>query len=220
MHGRRYFMTHLVGLVLAVGLSLLAAGQLASRPTEEWIKTLERPERVANIKIDQIISHLDLKPGQAVLDVGAGPGVLSLPLAKAVAPGGKVYAVEIDQGFLDRINQKTKEQNVTNVQTVLGKFADPNLPARDVDVTLFHDVLHHIEKRAEYLKALAQYMKPKGRIAVIELDAKTGAHKDRPELQVTKEELNGWMADAGFKLVQEVNGLYTDGKWFVIYARK
>src|SRR5262245_54665979 len=75
----------------------LAAVQLGSRPADDWIARLERPERLAGLKIDYIISKLELKPGQVVADIGAGPGVLSLPIGRTVAPGGKVYAVEIDQ---------------------------------------------------------------------------------------------------------------------------
>ena len=87
--------------VVAVTLSSAAVGisarQLAPRPVEDWTARLERPDRVAGLKIDYIISSLGLKPGVVVADIGAGPGVLTLPLAKAVAPS-KVYAVEIEQG--------------------------------------------------------------------------------------------------------------------------
>ena len=131
--------------------------------------------------------------------------MLTLPLAKAVAPA-KVYAVEIDQGFLDRINAKAKDASVTNIVTVLGAFTDPKLPASDADVVLFHDVLHHIKDRAEYLKAAARYVKPGGRIAIVELPP-DGSHKDEPELVVTKDQVKQWMAAAGFKPVQEFDGL-------------
>lgn len=202
---------------LAAVAPAVAARQLSSRPADDWSARLERPDRVAGLKIDYIIASLGLKPGAIVADIGAGPGVLSLPLAKAVAPGGKVYAVEIDQGFLDRIKTKTLAANVTNVVTVLGAYTDPKLPATDVDVALFHDVLHHIKDRAEYLKATARYVKPGGRIAVVELPP-DGSHKDEPALVVTKDQVKGWMADAGFAPVQEFDGL--PGKWFVVYGRK
>jgi len=205
-----------VSVVVATGAA--AARQLASRPAPDWIARLERPERVAGLKIDYIISKLALKPGDVVADIGAGPGVFSLPMAKTVAPGGKVYAVEIDRAFLDHIDGRAKAQNVANVKLVLGKVTDPNLPERDVDVALFHDVLHHIADRAGYLKAMASYMKPGGRIAIIDLPP-NGSHKDEPALIVTKEQAAGWMADAGFKPVQEFDGL-TEGKWFVVYARR
>jgi cyclopropane fatty-acyl-phospholipid synthase-like methyltransferase len=216
--------SHSAGRTAAFGIAacVLATGvswaQLASKPADDWTARLERPERVAGLKIDYIISSLKLKPGDIVADIGAGPGVLSLPIAKAVAPGGKVFAVEIDQAFLDHISQKTKEQGISNVRPVLGAPVDPKLPERDVDVALFHDVLHHIEDRAGYLKATVQYLKPTGRVAIVELPP-NGSHKDDPALVVTQSQVNAWMDAAGFKPVQEVSGL-NEGKWFTIYARK
>ena len=205
----------------ALALSLypgVAAAQLGGRPAEDWIVRLERPERVASLKTAEVIQKLDLKPGDVVADIGAGAGVFSWPLARAVAPGGTVYSVEIDPDFLAHIKQRAAEQRITNVRTVLGKFEDPQLPAK-VDLAFFNDVLHHIEKRAEYLKAVASYLKPNGRIAVIELDATRpdATHKDQPELQVTKQQLRSWMTAAGLEQVQEIP-MYED-KWFVIYAR-
>lgn len=215
MH-RRWLVGGMAALALAAAGAGVSARQLASRPVDDWSARLERPERIAGLKIDYIISSLGLKPGVVVADIGAGPGVLTVPLAKAVAPA-KVYAVEIDKGFFDRINAKAKEASLTNVVTVLGEYTDPKLPARDADVVLFHDVLHHIKDRAGYLKAVAGYLKPGGRIAVVELPP-DGSHKDEPELVVTKDQVKDWMGAAGFAPVQEFDGL--QGKWFVVYARK
>ena len=211
----------LPAIAVAAGLAAAAPGaspQLKPRPADVWTASLERPDRVAGLKIPYIVDSLGLKPGQTVADIGAGPGVISLPMARAVAPGGKVYAEEIDQAFLDHIKQKAADAQVANVVTVLGEYDDPKLPAKDADVVLFHDVLHHIKDRAVFLKNTAQYVKPGGRIAIIDLPP-TGSHKGEPELIVTKDQVKAWMADAGFKPVQEFNGLEPD-KWFVVYARQ
>ena len=207
-----------IGATAALALALLgngavSAGQLAGKPADDWTARLERPERVAGLKIDYLIASL----GQNVADIGACPGIISVPMAKAVAPGGTVYAVEIDKGYFPHIMQKATAAHVSNVRTVLGGFTDPKLPERNIDVALFHDVLHHIEDRAGYLKAMAGYMKPDGRIAIVELPP-TGSHKDDPALIVTKDQVTGWMAAAGFKPVQEFDGL-NEGKWFVVYGR-
>lgn len=215
---KRSWIPCFVILVLSVGLSPVAAGQIASRPADEWVKTLDRPDRVAGLKTDEVIAKLRLKPGDVVADLGAGAGAFSVPFAKAVAPRGKVYAVDIDQGFFDYINRRAKADNVTNVRTVLGKFADPSLPAQDVDVGFFHDVLHHIEDRAGYLKNLARYIKPSGRVAIIDFGAGQGPHRDQPELRFTKEQVTAWMADAGFKPAEEFNVF--DDKFFIVYARR
>ena len=211
------FALAIVVFVFVSGVSLPA--QLASRPAPDWITRLERPDRIATLKIDYIIEKLELTPGMVVADLGAGPGVISLPMAKAVGPNGKVYAVDIDQAFIDHMNMRAKERHVPNLTAVLGQFSDPGLPARDVDVALFHDVLHHIKDRATYLKNTAKYVKPSGKIAIVELDPKTGSHRNEPDLVVTKDQAKAWLADAGFKPVQEFDGL-TENKWFVVYARQ
>jgi ubiquinone/menaquinone biosynthesis C-methylase UbiE len=134
-----------------------------------------------------------------------------------MVPQGKVYAVDIDQGLLDNIEKRKREFQITNVQTVLGKFADPSLPARDVNVAFINDVLHHIEDRAGYLKNLAGYLRPSGRIALIEFIPDKGGHRNQPELQISKEQGTAWMASAGLKPLEDID-LFTD-KWFVIYGR-
>jgi len=211
----------LLGAMLAGGV-VQARAQLAPRKTEEWEKTLESPRRAETQKLDQVLSDLSLKPGMVVADIGAGSGFFSRPLAKAVAPGGKVYAVDIQQGLLDFINKRDAEENIHNIQTVLGEFDDPKLPARNVDLAFINDVLHHIQHRAVYLKALGTYIKPDGRIAIIEMnkdDPNTG-HKNQPELLVSREEILGWMSDAGFKLVEEHADLFPGTRWFLIFGKK
>jgi ubiquinone/menaquinone biosynthesis C-methylase UbiE len=211
-----------LALLVPGSWSSAGARQLGSRPPDDWIARLESPDRIASLKVDEILAVLHLKPGQVIADIGAGPGLFSLPLARAVGQGGRVYAEEVDQAFLNRINARAKEQALTNVRAVLGKFTDPGLPARDVDLVFFHDVVHHIENRAAFLKTVATYVKPTGRMAIVEYDAKTGPHKDAPALQITRDELDAWMADAGFPRAEPIAGLFggTDPRWMVIYSRR
>ncbi len=211
----------LAGVMLAGGVTNSQA-QLAARKADEWVTTLEGPQRIATQKVDAVLSKLDLKPGMVVADIGAGSGLFSRPLAKAVAPAGKVYAVDIQQDLLDHINQRDKQEHIGNVQTVLGEYDDPKLPARNVDLAFINDVLHHIQHRAAYLKALGTYMKPGGRIAIIEMDKndpKT-SHRNQPELLVAREEILQWMSDAGFKLAEEHPDLFPGTKLFLIFERR
>jgi ubiquinone/menaquinone biosynthesis C-methylase UbiE len=206
-------------LVTALILAALPAqGQLASRSPEEWIKTLESPQRIQGLKIDETIAALGLKPGDVVADIGAGTGLFEAALAKAVGPTGKVYAEDVDQGLIDAISKKQREFGISNIVTVLGGFTDPKLPAKDVDLAMINDVLHHIEDRATYLKNLAQYLEPSGRIALIDFHPEKGGHRTQPELQVSKEQATKWMADAGLKPLQEIE-LFAE-KYFVIYEKR
>ena len=144
---------------LVVACQRLAGRRCAARvaPGSGMDQDARESERIASLRTGEVIAKLNLKPSDVVADLGAGTGLFSLPLAKAV-PSGRVYAVELDEGFLTQIRGKAKSENVTNIVPVLGKFTDPSLPARDVDVAFFHDVLHHVENRAAYLKSVAGYL--------------------------------------------------------------
>lgn len=202
--------------------SVNAPAQLAPRKADEWVKVLESPNRVAGQKIDEVIGRLRLKPGMVVADIGAGSGLFTRPLARSVGPNGMVYAVDIQQDLLDYVNDRDRQENIRNVKTVLGEFDDPKLPARNVDLAFINDVLHHIEHRAAYLKALGTYMKKSGRIAIIEMnkDDPNTPHRNQPELLVSKQEIDKWMSDAGFKQVQEFPDVFPGTKWFLIYGKK
>jgi len=203
--------------VFAVATAGSAYAQLASRPAAEWKATLEAPARVEGLKIEQVIAALKLKAGDVVADLGAGTGLFEAQLAYAVGRG-RVYAVEIDKGFLDEIDRKVDELHIATIETVLGTPTDPKLPTRSVDLALMHDVLHHVEQRQAYLKSVAGYLKPTGRVAVVEFNPKDSPHKADPSLVVSKEQAAVWMAEAGFVPAEDIQ-LFTD-KWFVIYKRR
>lgn len=209
---------------LAVLLALVCASpvssQIGGRPAEQWAVTLESGRRLESLDIDNVVAAVQLEPGEVVADIGAGTGIFSVPMAKAVGPDGVVISVEIDPGFLPIIQKKADEQGVSNISTVLGEFDDPRLPRRDVEVAFFHDVLHHVEHRQEYLQALAKYMAPGGRIVVVDYDKnKPGnPHANQPELLIGPEDVKQWMAAAGFEPSREVHMF--EEKFFVIYTKK
>ena len=125
--------------------------------------------------------------------------------------------MEIDEGFFAGINKKVNDARVAGVQTVLGKYTDPNLPRRDIDVALFHDVLHHIQDRAGYLKAMSGYMKPTGRIVLVDYEG-AQVHPDNPEMQVSRQQADRLMADAGYKQAADIK-LFPD-KYFLVYEKR
>ena len=223
MHKRTYLSVFLLVslFVLSVGVTDSLALQLGGREAPDWIQRLERPDRLAELKIEEVVKRLQLKPGMVIADIGAGSGIFSRPMAKAVAPSGKVYSVDIDQGLLDHIKQRAMQENITNIRTVLGKFADPAIPAKDVDMAFIHDVLHHIEQREGYLKALAMYIKPNGMVTIIDMDPKDPktAHRDDPTLLVNRADADKWMASLGFHPAKEYNDLFPGTKYFVIYQK-
>lgn len=224
-HDGRWTMTKTIRLfahyavVAAVGVLGPAHtyAQLGSRSADEWIETLDSVDRLQGLKIAEVIDALELTPGQIVADIGAGAGAFTLPLARAVRPGGTALAVDVDEQLLEHIAETATEEGVVNVVTVYGEYDDPLLGG-DVDLAFIHDTLHHIQNRELYLRNLAGYLKPSGRVAIIDYIPGMGGHRDDEQMQLSQSQVTALMAQAGMTLVEEVEGLF-DNKFFVIYGK-
>ena len=198
--------------ILGIGLANLSAFQLEQLPADEYIKRMDRPDR--DLKVPEVIARLKLKPGDIVADIGSGSGAFSIPMAKAIAPNGILYAVDIDQKMLDVVADRAKQAGVTNLRTVLGEYDDPKLPVKDVDVAFFHRVLHMIEHRQIYLNSLSKYLKQDGRIVVIDKN-----REDSPDswMWLNQSDVDTWMAALSFYPAEKF-GLFDD-RYFVVYQR-
>jgi ubiquinone/menaquinone biosynthesis C-methylase UbiE len=188
-----------------------AFAQLAQKPADEYIASMDKPDRV--VKVDEVIAKLQLKPGDIVADIGSGSGTFSIPMAKAIAPNGILYAVDIDQKMLDFVAEKAKKEGVTNLQTVLGEYDDPKLPVKDVDVAFYHRVLHMIEHRQAHLNATAKYLKPDGRIVVIDKNREDSTNW----MWLNQSDVDNWMAAISFYPAEHYSVF--DDRYFVVYQR-
>jgi tRNA A58 N-methylase Trm61 len=208
----------LVAAAVCTTFSPLSA-QLGSQPADRWALTLESGGRLERLEIEEVVAAIGLRPGDVVADIGAGTGIFSVPIARAVGSTGTVYSVEVDSGFLPLIESKAREGGVSNIRAVLGEFGDPRLPSRDVDVAFFHDVLHHIEQREAYIRALAVYMSAGSRIVVVDYDKGVPGvpHSNQPEMLIGPDDVRGWMASAGFEVTREI--VMFEDKFFVIYTK-
>jgi ubiquinone/menaquinone biosynthesis C-methylase UbiE len=138
---------------------------------------LNSPWRARWQKPEMVIHALVVQPGAQVADLGAGGGYFTFRLTDAVGPTGKVYAVDVDKGNLDYIAQRAKEQGYANVETVLAKYDDPLLPQSSVDLIFTCNTYHHLENRSDYFKAAARYLRPDGRVAVIDINGSSWIHR-------------------------------------------
>lgn len=201
-------------LLCLVGFDLgTAFAQLNQLPAKEYIDRMDKDSRQPTLKVDEVIAKLALKPGDVVADIGSGAGSFSIPFAKAVAPNGIVYAVDIDKDMLSYVANKAEKEGVTNLRTVLGEYNDPKLP-QHVDVVFFHRVLHMIENRQLYLNNTAPYVKPAGRIVIID---KNPEHSPNSWMWLKQSDVDTWMAAISYYPEQQFN--IFDDRYFVVYQR-
>lgn len=131
---------------------------------------LEREGREREEKPQAVIEHLDLKATDTVADLGTGTGYFALRIA-ALIPQGKVYAVDIQPEMLDVINSVKEENHLSNVETILGTEASPNLPNNSIDLALMVDAYHEFAYPREMMSNLYSALKPGGRVILVEYRA-------------------------------------------------
>jgi ubiquinone/menaquinone biosynthesis C-methylase UbiE len=198
-----------IASLACVAVPLLAQQQ---RSPEEYAKFLEGAERVARMQVPRVVAALDLKTGMTVADIGSGSGLFTRPIAKAIAPGGVAYAVDIDAALLKIVARSSAEQHVPNIRIVQAESADPRLP-EPVDLAFICDTLHHIEQQATYLRTLKKYVKPGGRVAVIDFSEQWP--QGHESMRYSRPQLEEWMKAAGFVLMADHPWL--ENSFFLVY---
>jgi SAM-dependent methyltransferase len=139
---------------------------------ERMVRRQLAPERPRWQKPDAVVRALGLGRGAVVADIGSGPGFFTLRLARAVGPEGHVYAVDPEPLVLDRLRERLGAAGVTNVTPVLGQAGDPMLPPGCCDLALIVNTYHHIADGPAFLRRVVRVLRPGGRVADIDWDAR------------------------------------------------
>jgi SAM-dependent methyltransferase len=153
---------------------------------------LEREQREREERTDLLMNALALKPGMAVADIGAGTGYLSRRMATAVAPGGKVFAVDVQPEMIRLLETLARERGLGNVVPSLGTETDVKLPAASIDLAIMVDVYHELSFPHEVLASIVRALKPGGRVVFVEYRAEDARVPIKPlhkmsEAQVRRE---------------------------------
>jgi len=198
--------------VAIVSIVLAAAPFVQQRTPEEYVKLLEGAERVERMQVPRVVDALQLKPGMKVADLGSGSGLFTRPIAKAISPGGVVYAVDIDPALLKIVGRSARDAGLTNVEAVVAAPEDPRLP-QPVDLIFICDTLHHISGQGAYMKTLRKHVRSGGAVVVIDFS------EEWPEghepMRYTLQQLDGWMSDAGFS--RSASFEWLENSFFVVY---
>ncbi len=168
---------------------------------------LVRESRQRQEDCEMLLEALHIEPGQTVCDLGCGNGFYTLQLAKLVGPTGKVLAVDIQPEMLHMLSERAKEEQLTNIEPVLGTQVDPKLPAGKVDLILLVDVYHEFSHPHQMLKAMRGALKPGGRIALAEFRAEDPAVPIKRLHKMSKKQILKEFPPNGLKLVDQFDKL-------------
>ena len=168
---------------------------------------LLRSERAAEEQPDKALDLLDIRPGMHVADIGAGAGYFSLKLAERVGETGKVYATDIQAEMLALLDRRAKEAGVTNIEKVLGKPDDANLPADSVDLILMVDVYHEFSEPQAMLEGMRNALRADGRLVLLEYRKEDPSIPILEDHKMSVKQVKREIEPEGFKLVEVLHEL-------------
>ena len=172
---------------------------------EQWNRILEQPGRELFDRRQAIVAALGLKPGMAVADIGAGTGLFTVPMAQAVGPEGRVYAVDVAATFVDSIERRVREHGLGNVVGIVNNQDSTLLPPDSVDLAFVADTYHHFEQPAEMLRSIHAALRPGGELVIIDFQREAGVSSPwvMHHVRVGRGQVIAEVELAGFRFTRE-----------------
>jgi arsenite methyltransferase len=174
----------------------------------------------------------DLRPGETVLDLGAGGGADVLISARRVSPGGRAIGLDMTDEMLALARRNAAEAGVDNAEFVKGYIEEIPLPDASVDVVISNCVINLSGDKQKVIDEAARVLRPGGRFAVSDViadpDMDAATRADMAQWTgciagaLTREEFERALADAGLVDVEitETHRVHEHAASAIIRARR
>lgn len=151
---------------------------------KSWRRWLQNPNRILKPFV---------QPGMTVLDMGCGPGFFTIPMAEMVGESGRVIAVDLQQGMLDKVKQKIQGTDLASrIELHLTEADNLNINT-ELDFVLAFYLLHELPDLEKFLQKIKVILKPSGKMLVAE-----------PNFRVSKDEFANTLVkitNTGFNII-------------------
>ena len=181
-------------LLLLVSIGASAPGTGAAAPAacqaDGW-----------HLDIDRAMDTIGLTAGMVVGEAGAGDGYFTFPMARRVGASGVVLANDISTRSLSSLDRRRANEQIANIQTVVGAVDDPRFPRHDLQMVVIVHAFHDFSSPVEWLVNAKKYLRPGATLAIIDKDPAQGAEAHF----WTRERIVGHAREAGYVLVKAVD---------------
>jgi SAM-dependent methyltransferase len=117
---------------------------------------------------DAFLDRLKIQQGWSCLDVGSGPGFVSMDLCERVGESGEVTALDPSDYYLDWLRKETKDRGRKNLKATLGTAETANLPKSHFNLIFVRWVIAFVPDAKRFLASLVGSLKPGGVIAIMD----------------------------------------------------
>jgi ubiquinone/menaquinone biosynthesis C-methylase UbiE len=154
-----------------------------------------------------IVAALNIPLGATVADLGAGTGAYSFVISQKIGPTGKVYACDVQQDMLTRLENDAHERHITNIQTVHSNVEvhqGTRLRDTSVDWVIVANVLFQIEDRPGFITEIARILKPGGAVALVEWSESFGNIGPHEKDVIKQTDAERLFVEKGFRITPQI----------------
>jgi ubiquinone/menaquinone biosynthesis C-methylase UbiE len=167
-----------------------------------WTEVYARQENRSHL-IGAWLEALRLRPGERILEIGAGPGYVSQALAERVGPKGVVYAVDKSAEALAYLDRLRKERALSQIEPILSDAAILEPAGLAPQAGLITMVLHHAGDPAAILHNVGRLLSPGARVVIGEFHPEGPCDTGPPrEHRIDPEKITAWCGAAGLAVLE------------------
>ena len=197
------------------GSAAPSAQRKTSTPYTGDLTIFDAPGRDERLQINRVMDLLGIAPGKNVADIGAGSGWFTVRAARRVTSSGTVYAVDINPEAIQYIDQRVKKEQLQNIQTILSKPDDAQVPTNSIDAVLLLKTYHEVAHPIVLLRNLRPSLRPGAKVGIIDRNGNGANHGVNRDVVVRE------ASQAGYELRESQDFVKADGMdYFLIFTRK
>lgn len=186
-------------------------------------EALETPERYRDLRPKQLLQELGLRPGDRVVDLGAGTGFWTIAAASVVGKEGAVWAVDIQGEMVGELRRRAIEAGCSRVYVVKADATHTGLPDGVADTAIIGFMLHEVADKEALLKEANRLVGQDGKIIDIDFDKKKHPDAEQDygpplEVRVDASQLEAIAGQVGLTITKEVQ--VTPITYAVVMERK
>lgn len=172
---------------------------------------LDHEKRKNLVSPEALIDKMPIKKDHALLDVGAGSGFFTIPMAESTT--GKVYALDPDPRMIGVIQNKAESKGIKNIVPIENTLEGLGLEEESVDFVMASLVLHEVRSLSTALNQIGNVLKTGGHLLCLEYEKDEAVIVGPPmSIRIASSSLIEALEVAGFSLVEKTEigeGVYT-----------
>lgn len=166
------------------------------------IAFLDSKQRERLIPPEVLISQMPIQKNHTLLDIGAGSGFFTIPMAESTA--GKVYAMDPDSRMLRIIEDKAKEKGLTNIELVEDYIENLRIQNNSIDFVMASLILHEVSSLTKALSIIFEVLKTGGYLLCLEYEKDDLVIEGPPmSIRIRSEDLENTLLEIGFDIVKK-----------------